>query len=666
MSDILIFGGTTEGRELSEFLQRCGVRAHICVATEYGERELRESASFHHVHTGRMDEPDMEKAMSGWGITLTVDATHPYAAQASQNIREACQRSGCGYVRLQRELENPQDGSAEGAVFVPDTEAAVAYLRGTEGPVLAASGGKELFRYTELPDYKNRVYARVLPSEEAVREARELGFEGAHLICMQGPFSQELNTAMLRSIHARYLVTKASGKAGGFPEKLEAARRAGAVAVVIGCPPQQEGMSVMQVRRLLCERLHLRPRRQIALAGAGMGSPSGMTREAWEACRGADVLIGAARLLESVRELGKPMYAAYMPDHITAFIGGHPEYEKITVLFSGDPGFYSGAEKLCAVLEGEDVRVYPGVTTAAYLGAKAGISWDDACLASVHGRSCSLISRVHRHAKVFVLIGRQDTFRKICADLISSGLGQVRVTAGCRLSYPDERILQGTAEQLKDAPVGDLTAVFLENPEPDRRLEVGMDDERFVRGSVPMTKSEVRAVCIARLRLREDSVCWDVGAGTGSVSVEMAMACPDGQVWAVEKDPEALSLIRENARRFRTDNLFAAEGTAPAALRGLPAPTHVFVGGSSGRLGDILKEALRQNPLVRVVISAITLETVSAALAALKVLPVTDVQISSVTAARSRSAGKLHLMAGENPVYIISFTGEKACRDESC
>ena len=186
-----------------------------------------------------------------------------------------------------------------------------------------------------------------------------------------------------------------------------------------------------------------------------------------------------------------------------------------------------------------------------------------------------------------------------------------------------------------------------------------MRDEWFIRGKVPMTKSEVRAVSISRLELAPDSVLWDVGAGTGSVSVEASFLLPEGQVYAVEKNPQAVELIRRNREKFGRDNLTVISGDAPGALGQLPDPTHVFLGGSGGRMGEILDLAMGRNPRVRVVINIISLESLGEAVSWLERRKISG-EIVSLQAARGRRAGRYHLMEGQNPVYVITFGGEES------
>lgn len=232
-SKILIFAGTTEGRELAEFLSEREVEAEISVATEYGET-LLSPGPFLKIHQGRMEEGEMEAFFREEEIGTVVDATHPYAVVVSENIREACTHTGTEYIRLLRE----QSTDTADCIFVEDTEGAVEYLKQTEGNVLLTTGSKELKAFTALPDFENASMPGVLSTPEVATMAASLGFVGKHLICMQGPFSKELNTAMLKQFDAAYLVTKDSGKVGGFEEKLLSAREAGAKVILIGRPKE--------------------------------------------------------------------------------------------------------------------------------------------------------------------------------------------------------------------------------------------------------------------------------------------------------------------------------------------------------------------------------------------------------------------------------------------
>lgn len=677
MDKILLFAGTTEGRNLAEFLEKNQIPTEVCVATQYGET-LLEEGKYLHVHAGRLDETEMEQQIQKQQITLVIDATHPYAVIVSQNIRRACSRTGTEYIRLARkETDASWKQEMEDVTEVASMAEAAAFLAKKEGRIFAATGSKELSAYQVIPDYQDRVVARVLSTPEAVSECAMLGFSGKNLICMQGPFTEDLNVAMLRQAQASWMVTKESGKAGGFLEKLRAAKKAGAKLVVIKRPGERseeieedqkkENLYAIcdegQIRSLLGKRLGICPKRQLYLVGIGMGNEKNRTVEAEQICQSADLLIGARRMLQSVKTEGKAVFESYKPDEIAAYLAEHPQYETAAVLLSGDIGFYSGAKKLYDAIERteglEQMEIYPvsGISSVVYFCGKLGVSWEDVHLLSLHGRKQNLIDAVKYHEKVFVLCGEKDGIPKICCKLKEYGLGDVKVAVGTDLSYEQERIVQGTAESLMKEDFAPLSVLLICNSDVKKRIGHGLDDDLFLRGKVPMTKSEVRSISLSKLRLHKDAVVWDVGAGTGSVSIEAASLAKDGVVYAIEKKDEAIDLLEQNKRKFGTDNLEIIKGLAPEALEGLPAPTHAFIGGSSGNLKEILEVLLEQNPGVRVVINAIALETVAEAMQCLKTMAFTDVDIAQVSVAKGKKLGSYEMMMGQNPVYIFSCTG---------
>ena len=245
---VLIFAGTTEGRVLAEYAAEKNIPCYVSTATEYGKSLLDDLEGIEKI-SGRMDEGQIERFITEKKIPLVIDATHPFAVLATGNIRQACLRAGAEYIRcLRDEGQEKPAGSAPEVKVTGSVKEAVDFLKGTDGNILIATGSKELKLYTAIPDYKKRCFARVLSTKEAVEESVKLGFTGKNLIAMQGPFSSELNLALLRQVNARYFVTKESGTAGGFYEKLDAAGKAGAVLVVVG-RPKEEGESVAEVKR---------------------------------------------------------------------------------------------------------------------------------------------------------------------------------------------------------------------------------------------------------------------------------------------------------------------------------------------------------------------------------------------------------------------------------
>ncbi|MBS5931263.1 MAG: precorrin-6A reductase [Clostridiales bacterium] len=249
MEHILLFAGTTEGRILAEYLNTLKIATHACVATEYGEQLLL-NLQYVETTSTRLTADDMIALINQETFSVVIDATHPYATIVSTNIQTACQATNTTYYRVIRESSELLINSKH-TVFVDSVEEAVTYLKKTSGNIFVTTGSKELNAYTQLPDFENRVYARTLSSPNVVKECYELGIQGKHLICMQGPFSLELNYAMLLHTDAKYLVTKESGLPGGFAEKIDAAKQAGVTCIIIGRPKDVKGYTLDEMKEVI-------------------------------------------------------------------------------------------------------------------------------------------------------------------------------------------------------------------------------------------------------------------------------------------------------------------------------------------------------------------------------------------------------------------------------
>ena len=652
MYKAIVFAGATEGYALCEFLAENRVSVYACAATEYGGSLLQEN-EFLHVSAGRLKTEDMEELFRKENPEIVLDATHPYAAEVTKNIRTACESAGVLYQRILR----PEGEKNSEAIYVESTEEAAAFLSGTEGNIFLTTGSKELAKFTGIPDYKERLFARVLSIPSVIRSCAELGIEGKHLIGMQGPFSAEINEAMLRQFQCSYLVTKDTGLAGGFPEKMEACQRCGVTPVIIGRPLKEEGLSLQDARVFLSKMFGFTLSQKISLVGIGMGAEKTLTLEGKKALNEAELLIGAKRMTEAVQKPGQMVLHEYRSEKIVEYIREHPKYRTVAIALSGDVGFYSGAKKLIDQLDG-NVEVICGISSVVYFMSKIGLSWDDAKIVSAHGRNCNLISLIRHNPKVFSILGTEDGVAVLASRLVYYGMGDVTLYVGENLSYENEKIFHDKAANLTEYRGDALGVVTACNEKATPMSAVhGISDGEFLRGKAPMTKEEVRTVSLSKLRLSEDSVCYDVGAGTGSVSVEMALRAWMGQVYAIEKKEDALALLKENKKKFAVDNLVIIPGVAPEAMTELPAPTHAFIGGSSGNMQDIINLLLEKNPKVRIVINCITLETVTEAMNAIRDFGLEDVDIVQLAAARSKSIGRYHMMMGENPIYIISCSG---------
>lgn len=691
MYKVLLFGGTVEGRTVAEYLNENKIPSMVCVATEYGESLLPQGEYLELSHE-RLDEKQMEERMLQMENGLVIDATHPYAQVVTENIETACERTGTAYLRVVRQ-ESRRLEEEETITYVKSIREAVEYLEKTSGNILVTTGSKELSSYTALTDYQERIYARVLSLVEVVSSCAKLGIEGKHLLCMQGPFSREMNIALIHQFDIAWMVSKESGRAGGFLEKYQAAKETGCRMIVIGRPKEEQGVELEKCIAYLERRFLLKENvgndakieiaindaenienienpgggqekvEQVSLVGIGMGTADTLTQEGKQALECADLLIGAARMVEHIRKPGQEVWTGYKPEEICAYIAAHPEHKNVAIALSGDVGFYSGAKKLLATLHRElpmvQKKVYCGISSMIYFCAKLETPWEDVHPVSLHGRECNLPGLLRIYGKIFAIVGTTDGIAKLCQKLQSYGMGDVRVEVGERLSYPEEKITRGYAWQLTELETDSLSVVLFTREGKEPIVTHGIPDEAFIRGKVPMTKEEVRSISLSKLQLTRNSIVYDVGAGTGSVSVEMAMQAVEGQVYAIEKKPEAVELLYKNKEKFAADNLEIVEGLAPEACVDLPVPTHAFIGGSSGNMKDILELLLSKNPGIRVVINCIALESVGEAMNCLNALPFEQVDIAQVQVAKGKKAGSYHLMMGQNPVYVISCRGKE-------
>ena len=393
----------------------------------------------------------------------------------------------------------------------------------------------------------------------------------------------------------------------------------------------------------------------ISLIGMGSGCPESLTAQGLAALQSAGLILGAKRLLEHLPAgCTDNCKAVYKPEDILACLTAQPDTDT-AVLYSGDTGFYSGAAKLLPLLRvmGYSVQVLPGLSSVQLLAAAVGRPWQDWKLVSAHGRACDPVAEVLAHPQVFFLTGGGDTPATLCAKLTAAGLGAAHALVGENLGTPAEAIRFGLARELAEQSFAPLSVLLIEREALPSRRTPGLPDEVFLRGKTPMTKQEVRAAVLAKLAVRPNDTLWDVGAGTGSVSVEMALAAPEGRVYAAECDADACELVCQNRAKFAVQNLHLTQGLAPEALADWPAPDAVFIGGSKGNLRAIVDAALAANPAARLCISAIALETLQQAVAALTAHGLTA-QVTQIAVSRSRAAGSLHLLMANNPVFLIA------------
>ena len=454
------------------------------VATEYGREVMRQQEHLV-IREGRMGEPEMEELMRTGTFLAVVDATHPYAVEVTEHIKESAKKTNLPYLRLSRSTAAEREIAEHEWMIhtVADTQECVELLSKLPGNILLTTGSKELHAYAAREEIRERLFVRVLPGVESIEICHREQIPGKQIIAMQGPFGTELNEALIRQYDIGVLVTKESGQAGGFPEKIRAAEHTKIPVVMIQNPEQAGGMSMEKVLseiETLCGKKSGTKRQplQISLVGIGMGNTKLFTGEAREAIGQAKAVCGAKRLLAAADTLIAPdaeKREAYLPADLLPYIYSCRERKigRIAILFSGDTGFYSGAEAVYKALQ-EEVRlgklqagitICPGISSLSYLAARAGKSWQDAKIVSTHGREADVTAYVRSEENVFLIVsGRSDLIR-IGEELEAAGLSGVELTIGYQLSYKEERIWHGTPEVCRTLKDDGLYACLIENPD---------------------------------------------------------------------------------------------------------------------------------------------------------------------------------------------------------
>jgi len=569
-------------------------------------------------------------------------------------------------------VRDSADATADYAYY-EDVDSCAKALEDTVGNILLTTGSKELKTFCGNESLRERIYARVLPAEESLRLCREAGVDDRHIIAMFGPFSKEMNEAMIQQYEIKTLVTKESGRTGGFLEKLMAADACDCSVKVIGRPKEESGYTVNE---LLRELIPGQARLEIQLVGIGMGDAESLTLAGKVAIEKADVLWGARRMISAYENV-KSTEEIYLAKDILPRLQELVEEKankKITVLFSGDSGIYSGAAKLYAqITEWKDslseedaagitLRMLPGISSVSYFAAKLAEAYSDAVIESWHGKASDefypghLAARIRRNEKTFVYLSGASDVSRLGELLLKSGLQDCSVAVAYQLSYQEEQIfnydsVEALLNHSGDYETEGLYIAFVKNANPNLSISVELSDEAFERARVPMTKADIRHLSVTKLHLTENAVLYDVGAGTGSISIEAAKQHDSIRVFAFEKKKEAADLIRENAARFGCPGIQVIEGFAPECFGDAPAPTHAFIGGSSGNLEEIIDELMKRNPKVRIVMNAISVETIGQFADLLKKYP-DHSELIQVTIAKNKQAGNYTLMESQNPVYI--------------
>lgn len=396
---------------------------------------------------------------------------------------------------------------------------------------------------------------------------------------------------------------------------------------------------------------------RVNIVGIGPGNPELLTGAARQAIAESNILIGDKRMLSSFADASKKVYDTIKTSEIAAIAAeADPEKDVLAVLVSGDVGFFSLAKTISGKLPDCECVRYCGISSLVYFASKLNMSWDDAKIVSMHGRRQNLVSAVAQNKKVFSLTGGENSPQMLCNKLCEHGLGSVKVYVGENLSYPEEKLTEGTAEEISKLEFPSLSVMMIlnENASGFEPVVHGLADELFMRSKVPMTKQEVRSVSMSKLMPKATDIIYDIGAGTGSCSIELALLARQGKVWAFERNPVAVELLGKNKELFGVDNLEIIAGEALENIKNMPAPDCVFVGGSGGDLCQMLDIIYAKNSNCRVVINAITIETLAEVAEYYKQHHDYTLDIVNVFVARGKHLGSYNLMMAQNPVYVMT------------
>ncbi len=402
--------------------------------------------------------------------------------------------------------------------------------------------------------------------------------------------------------------------------------------------------------------------KRIHVIGAGVEGQEGFSGRALDLIEEAGLLIGSDRLLElfpdfpgQKLEIGTNL--GEMVERLRHFDG------RAVVLASGDPLFFGVGRYLLRNLPDEELEFVANVTSVQYAFARLGQPWDDAVFISAHGRSLKdAVDRIVANDKAAVLTDAKNTPRIIAREMIDRGQEGFAAYLCENLGMEDERIRHTNVKGLLEIDAAALNVLILvrefetgiEEPYPT----LGIPDHEFSTLKSLITKEEVRAVTLAKLRLRHDMCLWDIGAGSGSVSIEADHLLPNGRVYAMERNPEYLGFLKENLGKFRARNVTLIEGEAPDCLETLPDPDRVFIGGSGGRLWEILEAVdVRLLPAGRIVVNAITLDTLTSATEYFDNAGY-DVEVTCINVSRTRALTHYKMFEAFNPVYILTATKE--------
>lgn len=387
------------------------------------------------------------------------------------------------------------------------------------------------------------------------------------------------------------------------------------------------------------------------IVSGGMGNPELYSQESLDIMKNSTTVLTTKRIGDQLKKSFRNIHILDINEIMLELENSNND---VTVIVSGDCGFYSLSKIIIEKFHYKyNIRSFSGTNSMQYLLSKLNKSYDDILHISLHGRKGMAVSAVAYNPEVFLLCDNHNTVKKIISDLRKSGIKGISITIGENLSSKHERIITGDIESLYNQDFSDLSVMYIENNNYANR-HCRLCDNDFIRDKVPMTKENIRTISIDRLEILPTDIVYDVGAGTGSVSVAAAYKAYSGKVYSIEKSMKAINLIEKNRIKFGAYNIDIVHGNAPVLCKELPMPDKAFIGGSSGNLNIIIKWLVDKNPNIVLCINTVTLESLSKAVECMKEYDFFDVDISCINCSNAHKIGGYNFMKADNPVYIIS------------
>lgn len=472
--EVLIYSGTTEGKQLANILAKAGVGTRVCVATEYGKLVM-EKSEYVDIVTGRRNVDAMYEDMLNYDYKAVIDATHPFATEVTKNIKEAADRAKLPYIRLRRKSSQINYDKIN---YFDTIDECIEALKNTTGNIMLTTGSKELKKYIEAGIPIERLYVRIIPGVESIEICNELGISAKHIIAIQGPFTALLNKALIAQYNIEHLVTKESGINGGYEEKISAVYDMGISGYVINNPERNILENTLYIETVIDKLSSMigvditskikrisKDMIRINLIGCGMGDMDNLTYAARTSLEKSEYLFGAPRLLKSASGLtlrAKDKLPYYLAKDIIPYLDKLSENlaieeTEVSILFSGDITFFSGCTKLKSALDENDyytVSLYPGISSISYLAMKAGIPWQDAVIKSLHGVDDNILvesiseimQEFDKGRKVFLLLSDRNQLIKLLEGFDDKDI--ITCHIGYELSHDNEKIIEGSISEI--------------------------------------------------------------------------------------------------------------------------------------------------------------------------------------------------------------------------